>query len=184
MHPIDNVLALFETPTLVINSTNPSSGTGWYLDHFYATGCMASRANGKPQVTCPARRTGFTCTTPAATVQNGTRFLQAAFYATRLNSNGFMSVLPFGDAVAAVLEHRWKVFQAHPTDPPRLYVSQKLTFGVDRYEAAALNLFIQNVLSASTNGDIDLVLAKVALHEIEIVGFLPFWLPRLYRANN
>jgi len=187
MHPVDNVYLLYDTPTLIINSTDPSSGSAWKHDHFYASGCIASCASGKPSVTCPAVRSGFTCTSPAPTVEKATRFMEASFYAKRLNRNGFTALVPAGSVPGLLLEHRWMVNQAASSArnvPPRLYVSQKFTFGLELDGAAEINMELQQTLAASTNGDFDLLLAKVALHEIEIVGFLPSWLPRYYSANN
>lgn len=184
MHPLDNVQTAYDTPRLVINATDPASGTVWQNDHFFAPGCTAAYKRGKAQLTCPAVRYGYTCTTPTSIVEKATRFSGVAFYATKLDTSGFTAVTPLvGGLIATKMEHRWRVKLV--AGVPYLYVSDKFVFGIEQQvsqEALELTNYIRQGMSAPSNGDMDLALAKAALHEIEQVGFLPEWLPKLYRA--
>jgi len=180
MHPIDNVYMLYGTQPLVVNATDPSAGTSLNFDTFYASGCKAVYRGKQPTVVCPVARSGFTCTTPAWIVQNATRAMAASFYAAKLDSSGFTAVIPVGSQSVYQLRYTWQVVVTRGV--PMMYITSNYVAGVEDEALAGVNSQIITTSAESTNGDYKLLMAKLALHEVELFGFLPSWLPKIYRA--
>lgn len=178
LHPVHNVGLQYSDPVLGMDPTDPTKGTAWQFAHFYAASCnMTYMGAKKPWVTCPSSRQAFSCNTPqeqlAATLSTNT----SSYYAQRLDERGFAAVMTLGGVVVSKVVYTWQETGSG------LQITQDLMFGIDEPWAASLNsLALQDLLGRAAKGDAQLGLAALALHEIEIVGWYPQWLPAVYKA--
>lgn len=181
MHPIDNVEFKYTGPVLRMNSTNPTEGTAWHFAHFYAASCTPAYVGtaGRPWVHCPtaSSRQPFNCATPQHKVSTTLSLNTTGYYAQRLDQKGFAAVGTLGGLVVSTVNYTW-----HET-PNGLQITQDLVFGIDEPWAVSLNdQGLREMLGTATKGDVKLGLASVVLHEVEIVGWYPQWLPAVYQA--
>lgn len=183
MHPIDNIKFQYSSPRgFHINATNPTSGTAWHFSHFYAAGCKPACTRTKPPrvtVTCPPahQRRRFNCTTPPGSVASVLGHNTTSYYAQRLDGSGFAAVVTLGDLVVSRVTYTWRQTSAG------LAITQDVVFGLEQPWAAALNVDgLRRMLGKASGGDVQLGVAALVLHEMEIVGWYPQWLPAVYRA--
>lgn len=184
MHPVDNVAFAYSHPpgrdTLTVHPTDPTHGTTWSFAHFYAAGCTTTPTKGNTptvhSVVCSANIPTFTChTRDTARIAGTSSVNQSEYYAQRLDATGFAAVVTFKGQVVTRVHYSW-----HETSSG-LQITQDVMFGFEDVSAAALNPFaLKMLLARATHGDLGLALAQIVLHEIEIVGFYPQWLPAVY----
>lgn len=177
LHPVDNVGLKYSDPVLRMNATDPSQGTAWHFAHFYAASCNVAYIGAKkPWVTCPSSRQAFSCNTPqqklAATLSTNT----TSYYAQSLDKSGFAAAVTLGGVVVSKVVYTWQATSSG------LQITQDLVFGIEEPWTAPLNAQgLQDLLGRATKGDAQLGLAALVLHEIEIVGWYPQWLPAVYK---
>jgi len=181
MHPIDNVDFKYAGPVLHMNATDPTKGTAWHFAHFYAASCTPAYLGTKgPWVTCPigSSRQAFNCTTPQHKIAATLSLNTTGYYAQHLDHKGFSAVGTLGGLVVSNITYTWQQTSSG------LQITQDMVFGVDEPWAAPLNAQgLQEMLGKATSGDAKLGLASVVLHEVEIVGWYPLWLPAVYNTQ-
>jgi hypothetical protein len=178
LHPVDNVGLKYSDAALRINATDPAQGTAWHFAHFYAASCNVTYVGAKkPWVSCPRSRQAFTCTTPQQKLAGTLSTNTTSYYAQRLDKQGFAAVVTMGGVVVSKVVYTWQETSSG------LQITQDLVFGIDEPWAAPLNAQgLQDLVGKATNGDAQLGLAALVLHEIEVVGWYPLWLPAVHRA--
>lgn len=181
LHPVDNVAFSWSTPQLVINAAQPTQGTAWRFAHFYAATCPATNTKDGPSVTCPRDRRAFTCHTPAADIAAASSAVQDQYYAQKLDSTGFEAIVVLQESgrVITRIVYTWQ------QTPAGLAISQDVVFGFEGKLAGLVNpTALPALMARATDGDMGVALAQIALHEVEIVGFYPQWLPAIYKASS
>lgn len=183
MHPIDNVEFKYAGPVLHMNATDPSEGTAWHFAHFYAASCTPSYQQGtkRPWVTCPvgSSRQAFNCTTPQHKIATTLSLNTTGYYAQHLDHKGFSAVGTLGSMVVSKVNYTWQQTSSG------LQITQDVVFGIDEPWAAPINAQgLQDMLGKATRGDAKLGVASVVLHEVEIMGWYPHWLPAVYNTQS
>ena len=183
MHPVDNVSFNYSSPTLHMDTTNPTKGTAWHFAHFYAASCEPAYSGGNksPWVTCPtgSSRQPFTCTTPQHKILHTLSTNVTTYFPQRLDHKGFAAVGTIRGTVVTRVVYTWQ------ETSNGLEITQDIVFGSNGHLAAPNNLFgLQAMFGRTTKGDTQLGLAQLVLHEMEIVGWYSEWLPAVYQAET